>query len=255
MEPLHPSKQLDNLSHQDALCLLELIHASLSCATEEGFRKLMAGVKNLVSFDYAACLMGRKSGKNAVVSYELINVSYPDEWLYHYVENNYHLIDPIVKENFTNYSLQYWQDTYKKRGTPKKFVKGAEDFNLRKGYSIGQTNLTLTEGSLFSFAGDSIEHTARTEVVLRRIIPHLHRAFNQLLNKEEKKTRPVSLTGREREILLWLKEGKSTWDVSRILGISQDTVKFHLKNIYHKLNTTNRSHAIAVALGNKLIDF
>jgi DNA-binding CsgD family transcriptional regulator len=92
-------------------------------------------------------------------------------------------------------------------------------------------------------------------VVLRRIIPHLHRAFNQLLNKEEKKTRPVSLTGRERAILLWLKEGKSTWDVSRILGISQDTVKFHLQNIYHKLNTTNRSHAIAVALGNKLIDF
>ncbi|HWR73080.1 MAG TPA: LuxR C-terminal-related transcriptional regulator [Nitrospirota bacterium] len=32
-------------------------------------------------------------------------------------------------------------------------------------------------------------------------------------------------------------------------------MKFHLKNIYHKLNTTNRSHAIAVALGNKLIDF
>jgi DNA-binding CsgD family transcriptional regulator len=40
-----------------------------------------------------------------------------------------------------------------------------------------------------------------------------------------------------------------------ILGISQDTVKFHMKRIFQKLNTNSRSHAIAIAIGKKLIDF
>ena len=105
MNPLHSSQQLDNLSHQDALCLLELIHASLSCTTEEGFRKLMAGVKNLISFDYAACLMGQKTNKGVVVRYDAINISYPAEWSYQYVAKNYHLIDPVFKENFSTFSL------------------------------------------------------------------------------------------------------------------------------------------------------
>lgn len=62
------------------------------------------------------------------------------------------------------------------------------------------------------------------------------------------------LTSREKEILAWVKEGKNNWEISAILGISQNTVKFHLKNIFQKLNTTNRSQAIAVAFRCKLID-
>jgi DNA-binding CsgD family transcriptional regulator len=86
-------------------------------------------------------------------------------------------------------------------------------------------------------------------------MPHLHQAFMRLMEADGRKKGAVSLTQREKEILRWVKEGKSTWDVSVILGISRDTVKFHMKNIFHKLNTTSRSHAIAVALGEKLIDF
>jgi DNA-binding CsgD family transcriptional regulator len=243
------------LAKTDAICLLELIHSSLFCTTEQDFRKLILDAKKLISFDHAACLMGTKSRSHALTRYELINISYPDEWLYYYVTKNYHLVDPIVKENFTNYSLQYWHDTYKKFDAPRQFVMEAEDFGLRKGYSIGQRNLNATEGSLFSFAGKNIEHTPRTEIILTHIMPHLHQAFMRLMEADGRKKGAVSLTQREKEILRWVKEGKSTWDVSVILGISRDTVKFHMKNIFHKLNTTSRSHAIAVALGEKLIDF
>lgn len=254
MDPLTSSKKINDLPHQDALSLLELIHASLSCVTEEGFRNLIAGVKNLIPFDYAACLMGQKTKNGVVVRYDAINISYPAEWSYHYVAKNYHLIDPVFKENFSTFSLQYWRDTYKKKTPRKEFVMEAQDFGLHEGYSIGQRTLDGSDGSLFSYAGKSIRQEPRTELILRYITPHLHQVFIRLL-KHGTERNTFTLSTREREILCWVKEGKSTWDISVILGISQDTVKFHMKRIFQKLNTNSRSHAIAIALGKKLIDF
>ena len=59
---------------------------------------------------------------------------------------------------------------------------------------------------------------------------------------------------REKEILVWVKEGKNNWEIASILAITQDTVKFHLKNIFQKLNVANRSQAITAALEQNLIE-
>ena len=62
----------------------------------------------------------------------------------------------------------------------------------------------------------------------------------------ERETRPnVGLTRREREVLGWLKEGKSSWDISMLLGISERTANFHAANIMRKLGTYNRAQAVA----------
>jgi DNA-binding NarL/FixJ family response regulator len=63
-----------------------------------------------------------------------------------------------------------------------------------------------------------------------------------------------SLTQREKEILSWLKNGKSSWDISVILGIRERTVNFHIDNIKQKLNATSRTQAVAIAVENELID-
>ena len=62
-----------------------------------------------------------------------------------------------------------------------------------------------------------------------------------------------SLTEREIEILKWLTEGKSSWDIGKILSISERTVKFHVNNICVKLNAVNRTHAVAKAILNNII--
>lgn len=49
-----------------------------------------------------------------------------------------------------------------------------------------------------------------------------------------------SLTPREKEILEWVARGKSNRDISDALGISEHTVKNHLKNIMQKLHMENR---------------
>lgn len=61
------------------------------------------------------------------------------------------------------------------------------------------------------------------------------------------------LTTREHQILKWVSEGKGCWETGAILGISERTVKFHLQNIYRKLNVVNRAQAITKAMRYALI--
>jgi DNA-binding NarL/FixJ family response regulator len=53
----------------------------------------------------------------------------------------------------------------------------------------------------------------------------------------------VGLTRREREILALVAEGHSNRELARMLWVTEQTVKFHLSNIYRKLDVANRTEA------------
>ena len=54
------------------------------------------------------------------------------------------------------------------------------------------------------------------------------------------------LTPREREILLLIRLGKTNKEIASTLKISENTVKTHLKHVFHKLNVSNRTQASIV---------
>ncbi len=58
---------------------------------------------------------------------------------------------------------------------------------------------------------------------------------------------PDDLTEREEEILRLLAEGASNRDIAAALSISENTVKYHMKNILDKLHLQNRAQVIAYA--------
>jgi DNA-binding response OmpR family regulator/DNA-binding CsgD family transcriptional regulator len=58
----------------------------------------------------------------------------------------------------------------------------------------------------------------------------------------------LNLTGREAEVLAWIARGKSSRNISEILGISTRTVDKHLEQIYSKLGVENRVSAAALAV-------
>jgi DNA-binding NarL/FixJ family response regulator len=62
------------------------------------------------------------------------------------------------------------------------------------------------------------------------------------------------LTRRQREILQLLADGGSTAAAARDLGLSEETVKTHTKNMLARLGAKNRTHAVAIALRECLID-
>ena len=85
--------------------------------------------------------------------------------------------------------------------------------------------------------------------IVKYLLPSLHEAIRRSPLELDEKISP-----REYDVLQWLKEGKSTWEIGKILSISERTVKFHIKNLCHKLNASNRTHALAKAIQFRLID-
>jgi DNA-binding NarL/FixJ family response regulator len=68
------------------------------------------------------------------------------------------------------------------------------------------------------------------------------------------KEKDEMLTAREREILQLLADGMSNADVAGKLFISQETVKSHVRHILAKLEADTRTHAVAIALREAIID-
>lgn len=66
--------------------------------------------------------------------------------------------------------------------------------------------------------------------------------------QRERAERLPSLTRREGEILALVAEGHSNSKMARLLWLSEQTVKFHLSNIYRKLDVANRTAAARWAL-------
>ena len=65
--------------------------------------------------------------------------------------------------------------------------------------------------------------------------------------------RPGGLTRRELEILKLVAEGHSNAQLARMLWVTEQTVKFHLSNIYRKLDVANRTEASRWAQRNGLL--
>lgn len=62
------------------------------------------------------------------------------------------------------------------------------------------------------------------------------------------------LTRRQREILQRLANGESTTVAARDLGLSEETVKTHTRNALARLGARNRTHAVAIAMRESLIE-
>jgi DNA-binding CsgD family transcriptional regulator len=104
--------------------------------------------------------------------------------------------------------------------------------------------LTPSEGSLAN--GDALQRQLRVlgsyfhEHILRL---HGHESGQQML-----------LSARELDCLKWTAEGKTAWEASVILGITERTVRFHLNAAREKLQCTTTAQAVAKAVKDNMID-
>ncbi len=62
------------------------------------------------------------------------------------------------------------------------------------------------------------------------------------------------VSARELDCLRWVAAGKSAWEASVILGISERTVRFHLNSAREKLNCTTTTQAVAKVVAQQLIN-
>ncbi|MEO8025145.1 MAG: response regulator transcription factor [Bryobacteraceae bacterium] len=82
---------------------------------------------------------------------------------------------------------------------------------------------------------------------IRRVPPEIAREIAEHLGAEE-------LTEREIEVLRSVAAGSSNKIVGGQLGISEETVKSHMKNILGKLEANDRTHAVMIAMKRGFLD-
>ena len=243
------------LSRREANALLEIVDAGLRSGSEEDVRRLVLRLQALIPFEFALCALSGTS-YSSVEPHRIINVSYPVPWLDQYFSEQLDRIDPILAEHRLRFDLQYWSDSYEKHGGHTHFASCAEAYGLKVGYSHGMKTENGNMASLFSFGARSMKRLPRTCHILRRIVPHLHQALVRVVASLEARRRmpDPGFTPREREVLKWVIDGKSAWEISQILSISERTVKFHVQNIMRKVHATNRAQAVAICMENGFID-
>ena len=244
------------LSEKDAVTLLEIIYGLITCKRRSDFTSLALKLNHLIPFDAAFCGLlnanGNEDRNNPGIP---ISLNYPEVFLERYMSKGYYLIDPVFREVLLTYDVVNWAELEKR--DPKTYntapITELKDFGICKGVTYGVLDPQLRYGSSLSCAGNNIKNDDRTRIILKCIFPHFTEALRRVINTNVNVVE-YKLTNREREIVEWLKDGKSSWDISKILSISENTVNYHIKNIIRKLNAMNRTHAVAIAMRSGLIE-
>ncbi|MFZ5555540.1 MAG: helix-turn-helix transcriptional regulator [Pseudomonadota bacterium] len=110
--------------------------------------------------------------------------------------------------------------------------------------------------SFFGFLQVPVRLEPRHSMFLELLVPHMHCALMRIMAHSSggKSTRgdgKSRLTTRERNILYWLVQGKTNWEIALITNRSENTVKSHLRQIFAKLDVSSRVQAVnkAISLG------
>jgi LuxR family quorum sensing-dependent transcriptional regulator len=209
----------------------------------EIFFAITSKLENLLQSGHIVFLTSKKNFSSTPVAIQEINVSYPVEWTDIYRSQNYTEVDPLIKSGQTG--LVYWKDLYNKIPPDQEFYSQAKSFGLGNGFSHIISNQQLF--GLMSVADEKLVTSPRNRAIINNLAPHFHQLVQFLTHKQARENVP-KLTPREREVLLWAMEGKSNWEISIVLGISQESIKGHIANILRKLDASSRAHAVAIAL-------
>jgi DNA-binding CsgD family transcriptional regulator len=108
-----------------------------------------------------------------------------------------------------------------------------------------------------STLGESPSRSEKTYHVLNYFFSCLSRAQTNIdsanTNRLPRWKHTYYLSSRELTVLHWMKEGKTNWEIARIVGLSERTVRFHVGSIFDKLDVTSRTQAVVCALEAGLI--
>lgn len=189
----------------------------------------------------------------------LIISNFPEEWRQRYDDENYIAKDPTVKHCWTHSSPVMWDEINfskgRARAEERRVMSEAKKHKLISGISL-PVHGAGAEGSMLSLCSSkrkmSVSHDM--QYGLQIIAQAIHESVKRVVAKStDLNSMKKELTAREKECLSWTAAGKTSWEISQILRLSESTITFHLKNAIEKMEVTNRPQAVAKALNHSQI--
>jgi DNA-binding CsgD family transcriptional regulator len=185
-----------------------------------------------------------------------ILVNYPEGWMQYYAEQGYESLDPVRHRMFASNGPFEWDELVASptlTNRQKRFFSEAADAGLRVGFGIplrGARGAIAGFGLASSSRNLDLDNNALSRMNL--LAQQFYQAYLSLEGAADD-AGAATLSEREQEILKWCARGKTRWEIGRILGVSENTVNFHLRNIYRKFDTRNITVAVLTALRHGLI--
>ena len=231
--------------------LAEEISAIKNEKTLDGLIKILERNTKLLGFDYFS-YGGYENTSYGEPKIKFFN-NYPKEWKDTYIDNKFYENDALIKYARTTTTPLIWGgDLF---SDSKDLKEGAHSFGIEHGWS--QATRSNTGLSMLTLARPS-EKLSTSEMNIKMAgLMWLTQAFNtaieELINTASVQDLNILLTSRESEVLRWTADGKTSYEVSIILSISERTVNFHLNNCMSKLSVNNKIAAVVKAISMGLI--
>lgn len=224
----------------------------LRCGTAEQTAGMVQRLAMAHGFDHF--LYGVRIPMEGGSVFERVLTNYPDSWRRTYQDSRYADIDPTVRHCTRRVTPLTWDaDIYVSREQMDMFEQ-ARSFGLRSGISI-PVHGCYGETAMLSLAMDGDDARAdrfieRAAPLAQRLASFAHESLRLCLLREVQRV-DVHLTPRETECLRWVAQGKTNWEMARILVVSEHAITYHLRNVMGKLQVSSRHQAVrrAVALG------
>ncbi len=255
------------LSNREILNLYSVTKSCYQIKNVVEFREFVrTTLREVFPHEIAACCIAEVPHHRLL---RLINIDFPGEYLRGVIHHHQEIHGPVAMWLRRQTPLFIRVDEVSEVMSPA-WVQLARKHNIQ---STALHGLVDVGGNFFSYFYFGRIHPSvheKYKEYLNLLIPHLHimlvrqlfyprmqtdnslgsRRSDAPSNFDEVKETCVQygLTQRERQILDWIRLGKTNWEISRIIHISENTVKNHVQNIYKKLGVTNRTQAAGKAV-------
>jgi len=174
--------------------------------------------------------------------------SYPDDWIKHYTEQHYLKDDPVVLAMLKSGTPFFWDDLHQDPTMSDyslDILNQGSDAGVKDGIGLpmfGKPGEIVGIGLTKNISDKKRDYQFLAGAYL--LSSFFHQKFRQLLVKDT----VDNLTKREISILSWAAEGKTDDEISEILTLSVNTVRYHWKNIFKKLGANGKMYAVSKAL-------
>jgi LuxR family quorum sensing-dependent transcriptional regulator len=205
----------------------------------------------LSSLGYSAFLITGVPEPPARVEPHFVLNRWPAGFTEHYARENYYFDDPVAAWCRRSMNPFEWsQAPFDPNTWPRaaEVMKVAAEFGMRQGFCVPIASRHGIQ-SCVNMAGERPDFDPQAKRAAQFLGLYAH-AKSLALSEIEKGQRhaETTLTEREREALSWTAAGKSSWEISVILGVSERTVNWFIANAGRKLGAVNRTQAVVNAI-------
>ena len=230
----------------------DLLSAFLIVQDEYQLFEVVKSTASKLGFDY--CAYGMQSPLSIAEPKTIMLNNYPQAWQQRYVEQQYVKVDPTVQHCMVSLKPLVWSSQYTHTQAEKDFWEEARSYGLNVGWAQSSRDFIGTRGMLtLARSSDQLSEKEQKAQYTNMywLTQTVHSSIAKIVNDVEFSQFNLYLTNREKEVLRWTAEGKTSAEIAQILGVSERTINFHLSNSMQKLNVNNKISAAirAVILG------